>query len=283
MLNSIPRIPVGRVIDEGLQSFVDFSANTTRALSKVMETGINFLEDALLFVPPWFLIIIFTLIAWWASRKWGLPVFTALGFLLIYNMGFWAATMNTLSLVIAATFMIILIGIPLGLLAAIFPKFEKVITPILDVMQTMPSFVYLIPAIPLFGLGKVSALFATLIFSLPPVIRMTCLGIKQVPEELVECADAFGSSRVQRLFKLELPLAAPTILAGINQTVMLALSMVVVAAMIGARGLGGEVWKAIQRLDVGLGFEAGIGIVIIAIFLDRILNRLGAKASKNTG
>jgi glycine betaine/proline transport system permease protein len=149
--------------------------------------------------------------------------------------------------------------------------------PVLDVMQTMPAFVYLIPAIPFFGLGKTAAIFSTVIFSMPPAIRFTCLGIRQIPAELVECSTAFGATRMQRLYKLDLPLAAPTIMAGINQTVMLALSMVVIASMIGAKGLGGEVWKAIQRLQMGRGFEAGIAIVIVAMILDRVLQKLGTR------
>ena len=141
----------------------------------------------------------------------------------------------------------------------------------------MPAFVYLIPAIPFFGLGEVSAIFSTLVFAMPPAIRLTCLGIKQVPAELIEAADAFGSTKLQKLFKLQLPLAVPTIMAGINQTIMLALSMVVIAAMIGAGGLGGEVWKAIQRLEAGRGFQAGIAIVILAMILDRLSQKIGQK------
>lgn len=273
------RIPLGEWITNGLDTFVEATSDTTLAISQILAQGINGIENGLLWLPPWVLIIIFTVLAFFTSKKRGLPIFTAIGFALILNMGFWHAAMSTLALICAATLLAVIIGIPIGLLAAIFHTMNRFVTPVLDVMQTMPSFVYLIPAIPLFGLGKVSALFATLVFSIPPAIRMTCLGIKQVPEDLVECTQAFGATRLQRLFKLELPLAAPTILAGINQTVMLALSMVVVAAMIGAKGLGGEVWKAIQRLDTGLGFEAGIGIVIIAIFLDRLLQQAGLKVS----
>ncbi len=158
-----------------------------------------------------------------------------------------------------------------------YPLLRKLIMPVLDVMQTMPAFVYLIPAIPFFGMGKVAAVVATVVFSVPPAIRLTCLGIRQVPAPLVECAEAFGSTRVQRLVKLELPLAAQTIVAGINQTVMLALSMAVIAAMIGAAGLGGEVWTAIQRLQTGKGFVAGLGIVIVAITLDRLFQAAGRK------
>ena len=152
---------------------------------------------------------------------------------------------------------------------------NKIIIPILDFMQTMPAFVYLIPAIPFFGLGKVAAIFSTLVFAMPPSIRLTSLGIRQVPVELVEAADAFGSNKWQKLIKLQIPIATPTIMAGVNQTIMLALSMVVIAAMIGAKGLGGEVWKAIQRLQPGKGFEAGLGIVILAIVLDRIMQSVG--------
>ena len=278
---TLPRIPLGRVISDSLDAFIAFSSGATRAISDGMDIAITAVESGLLWVHPLVLIAFFTFAAWYAGRKWGFPLFTALGFGLILNMGFWTAAINTLTLVFCSALLAIAIGIPAGLCAAIFPRVEKAFSPVLDVMQTMPSFVYLIPAIPLFGLGKVAALFATLVFALPPAIRMTCLGIRQVPADLVECAEAFGSTRLQRLVKLELPLAAPTILAGINQTVMLSLSMTVIAAMIGARGLGGEVWKAIQRLNIGLGFEAGLGIVILAIFLDRLLNKLGARVSRH--
>jgi glycine betaine/proline transport system permease protein len=198
----------------------------------------------------------------------------------IWNLGLWAATISTFALVIVATMVAIMLGVPLGIGSAMSNKIYRIVMPILDVMQTMPAFVYLIPAIPFFGLGKVAAIFSTVIFSMPPAIRLTCLGIRQVPRELVECADAFGSTRWQKLVKLELPTALPTIMAGVNQTVMLALSMVVIAAMIGARGLGGEVWRAIQRMEVGGGFEAGIGIVIVAISLDRILQKVGSRKKK---
>ncbi len=185
--------------------------------------------------------------------------------------------MSTIALVIIATLIAIAVGIPLGILAALFRGVNRVIMPVLDFMQTMPAFVYLIPAIPFFGLGPVAAIFSTIIFAMPPAIRLTCLGIQQVPEDLIEAADAFGSGRAQKLFKLQIPLAKPTIMAGVNQTIMLSLSMVVIAAMIGAKGLGGEVWKAIQRFQPGAGFEAGLGVVIVAIVLDRLTQRIGAK------
>lgn len=190
--------------------------------------------------------------------------------LLVWNLGLWEATIVTVSLVLFSTVIAVLIGIPIGILAALKKRVHNIVMPILDFMQTMPAFVYLIPAIPFFGLGVVSATFATVIFAIPPSIRLTALGIKQVPPELVEASDAFSSTGMQKLFKVQLPLSYQTIMAGVNQTIMLSLSMAVIAAMIGAKGLGGEVWKAIQRFQPGMGFEAGLGVVIIAIILDRI-------------
>jgi glycine betaine/proline transport system permease protein len=200
-----------------------------------------------------------------------------LGFALIWNLGLWGPTISTLALVVIATLIAVAAGLPIGILAAIFPGMNRVTMPILDFMQTMPAFVYLIPAIPFFGLGPVSAIFSTVIFAMPPAIRLTCLGIQQVPKDLMEAADSFGANRRQKLFKLQIPLAMPTIMAGINQTIMLSLSMVVIAAMIGAKGLGGEVWKAIQRFEPGNGFEAGIGVVILAMALDRVTQKLGVR------
>ena len=274
---NIPSIPIGDWIEAFINFLVEHFAFATKAFSSVMEVGLKALESGLMFMPPWLFIIIAAALAWWLSRNRKIGVGTVLGLLLIWNMGLWEATVSTIALVLISTMVAILIGLPLGILSAMNRGVYRVVFPILDVMQTMPAFVYLIPAIPFFGLGKVAAIFSTVIFSMPPAIRLTCLGIKQVPVELVECAEAFGSNRWQRLFKLELPLATPTIMAGVNQTVMLALSMVVIAAMIGAKGLGGEVWKAIQRLQMGNGFEAGIGIVIVAIILDRVLQKVGAR------
>jgi glycine betaine/proline transport system permease protein len=188
--------------------------------------------------------------------------------------------MQTIAMVIGAVALCMIIGIPLGILSAKNQTAHRIITPILDFMQTLPAFVYLLPAIPFFGLGVVPAVITTLIFAMPPIIRLTDLGIKQVPEELIELGKSFGSTFFQMLFKIELPLARPTILAGINQCIMLSLSMVVIAAMIGAKGLGGVVWTAIQQLKMGMGFEAGVAIVIIAIILDRITQNLGKADAK---
>jgi glycine betaine/proline transport system permease protein len=273
----IPKIQVGRVIESAIDLLVEKFSFVTKAMSEFLGAGLDAAESGMMAVPPWLFIILAALLAWHLSRSRGIGLFTLVGLLLIWNMGLWQATVSTIALVLISTLVAISIGIPLGIVTALNRVVNKGVMPILDVMQTMPAFVYLIPAIPFFGLGKVAAIFSTVIFSMPPAIRLTCLGIKQVPRELVECADAFGSNRWQKLFKLQLPMAMPTIMAGINQTVMLALSMVVIASMIGAKGLGGEVWKAIQRLQMGNGFEAGLGIVIVAIILDRILQKVGAR------
>ncbi len=237
----VARIPLGELI-EGTINFLDTNFSfITKAMSKGIESFIDVFVIGLNLLHPAAFIILVTGLAYYLTRKKSVGAIAFFGFALIWNLGLWTPTLDTLALVIIATLISILIGLPLGIFAALSQPVYKVIMPILDLMQTMPAFVYLIPAIPFFGLGKVAAIFSTVIFSVPPVIRLSCLGIRQVPTELVEAADAFGSSTFQKLFKLQLPMAMPTIMAGINQTVMLALSMVVIAAMIGARGLGGEV------------------------------------------
>ncbi|OXS30290.1 MAG: ABC transporter permease [Desulfovibrio sp. MES5] len=278
----LPRLPLASYVDSGIDVLVEHFSGITRAGSAIMLNLLDRFEEALLLPPPWLFILLLAALAWRVTRRPGLPVFVVLGFFLLWNLGLWTPTISTLALVLSATLLSVLVGVPCGILAAMHPTARKIIMPVLDVMQTMPAFVYLIPAIPFFGIGKVSAVVATVIFSVPPAIRLTCLGIQQVPRDLVECAEAFGATRAQRLYKLELPLAMPTIVAGVNQTIMLALSMAVIAAMIGARGLGGEVWKAIQRLNIGMGFEAGLGIVIVAITLDRMFRALAQKSSGKT-
>ena len=270
----IPRIPLGKGIEATLDFLVDNLALATRAFSAVVDQGLRFLEGVLLYPHPMVIVVAVTALAFWITRQRGVTVFTFIGLALIWNMGLWGAAVTTLSLVVVATLIALIIGIPVGILAAMSDPIYKVVRPILDFMQTLPPFVYLIPAIPFFGLGRVAAIFATFVFAMPPAIRFTNLGIRQVPKELTECADAFGADRWQKLFKIQLPLAKTTIMGGVNQTIMLALSMAVIAAMIGAGGLGGEVWRAIQRLQPGAGFEAGIAIVIVAIVLDRVLQQL---------
>ncbi|SDB22524.1 glycine betaine/proline transport system permease protein [Desulfonatronum thiosulfatophilum] len=276
----MPKIPIGATIEAFIDFLVTNFAFLTIAFTRIMENVIRVIENGFLFLPPWLFILAATGLTFWLTRKRGIALFTLLGLALIWNMGLWVPTISTITLVLIATLTALSIAIPIGILAALHNGINRLVQPVLDVMQTMPAFVYLIPAIPFFGLGKVAAIFATVIFSMPPAIRLTCLGIKQVPRELVECADAFGSTKWQKLFKLQLPLATPTIMAGVNQTVMLGLSMVVIAAMIGARGLGGEVWRAIQRLQMGNGFEAGLGIVIVAIILDRVLQHFGTQSKR---
>lgn len=279
---TIPRIPVGKGVEQGIDFLLLYCSDATRWVSTEMNALLAAFEGLLLAAHPLALIVAMATGIGFLTRKRGLTVglFLALG--LVWNMELWPAAMSTLALVLVSTFLAVALGVPLGIAAAIHKGLCRIIMPVLDMMQTMPAFVYLIPAIPFFGLGKVSALFATMVFATPPAIRFTCLGINQVPSDLVECADSFGATRMQRLFKLELPVAAPSILAGINQTIMLSLSMVVVAAMIGAKGLGGEVWRAIQRLEMGNGFEAGLGIVILAICLDRVLQNLVSRIRTRT-
>lgn len=272
---NIPRIPIGEGVEKGIDFLDSNFSFITKAMSKVVESVIDVMVTGMTFIHPVIFIIIVTALSWYLTKKKGVAILALAGLSLILNLGLWDPTLSTLALVIIATLFSMMIGLPLGIFAALNQVAYKITMPVLDFMQTMPAFVYLIPAIPFFGLGRVAAIFSTVIFSVPPVIRLTCLGIRQVPSDLVEAADAFGSNPRQKLFKLQLPMATPTIMAGINQTVMLALSMVVIAAMIGAKGLGGEVWKAIQRLQSGKGFEAGLGIVIIAILLDRILQQVG--------
>lgn len=263
------RVPIGDWIEALIDVMKTNLSPLTKAVSAVIEGGYEQLVWLLELIPPWILIILISLLAFkFAGKK--VSIMSFIGLLLIWSMDLWEPTVSTIALVFFATLIALLFGVPLGIIAGLSNKFNRVITPILDFMQTMPAFVYLIPAIPFFGLGAVSAVFATVIFSIPPVIRLTSLGIRQVPEDLIEASDAFGSSPMQKLVKVQIPIAIPTIMAGINQTIMLSLSMVVISAMIGAGGLGGEVWRAIQRLKPGMGFEAGLAVVIVAMILDRI-------------
>ncbi len=273
------RLDVGGVFEAvinwltaNLGPFFDGISSTVKAILAGFKGG-------LLFPHPFIVIVIFTAIAWYTAKK-GVGIFTLIGLLLIYNMGFWVQTMETLALVITSVLIALVIGIPLGIWASKSDTVENIVRPILDFMQTLPAFVYLIPAVLFFRLGEVPGVVATLIFSLPPAVRLTNLGIRQVPSAVREAAQSFGSTGAQMLFKVELPTALPTILAGVNQTIMLALSMVVIAGMIGAGGLGNEVLKGITQLKIGLGFESGISIVILAIFLDRVTQALGS-ASQN--
>jgi glycine betaine/proline transport system permease protein len=274
----IPRIPIGDSVEYAVDWIDDYFGVVLDLISDQLDFLISALKDALLFLPPELFILGLSIFAYFAGkRNVKLAVGTAVGFLLIQNMGLWVLSMETLALVLSSAMLALVIGIPVGILSAKNDFLNHAIRPVLDLMQTMPSFVYLIPALIFFGLGNVPGMIATVVFSMPPTIRLTNLGIQQVPKELVEVAEAFGSTGWQKLVKVELPVALPTIMAGVNQCIMLALSMVVIAAMIGARGLGYQVLFGIQRVDIGLGFEAGLGIVIIAVVLDRITQHLSPR------
>ncbi len=234
--------------------------------------------ERLLLSLPWFVVVVaIAFLAWFALRKWWAPLILA-GFLMIIGtFGYWDLAMMTLALIFAAVVISLVIGIPTGITMARNDRFASMLRPILDGMQTMPSFVYLIPALMFFGLGKVPAVFATVIYSVPPVIRLTNVGIRGVSPSVIEAAKAFGATSRQILWEVQLPLAFPSIMVGINQTTMMALAMVVIASMIGARGLGMEVLLAINRIEVGRGFEAGLSIVMLAIIIDRITHGIAAR------
>ena len=227
---------------------------------------------------PWLLVVLLVGLAGWRTlRRWWAGLLMAVSLVIIGSFGYWDFAMMTLALIITSVIISLVIGIPTGIIMARSHPVETVVKPLLDAMQTMPVFIYLIPAMMLFGLGKVPAVFATVVYAVPPVIRLTCLGIQQVPHSVIEAAQAFGSSSRQMLFEVQLPLAIPSIMVGINQTTMMALAMVVIASMIGAKGLGYEVIMAINRLEVGRGFEAGLSIVLLAIIIDRITHALAAR------
>ncbi|WP_373795036.1 ABC transporter permease/substrate binding protein [Jeotgalibaca porci] len=276
-------LPVASWIDTFTEWLTTTFAGLFSFLQTVGEAMMNGMTGMLMLVPPLLFIPLLALFMFIISKKKiGLTVFTLLGLLFVYNQGLWTNLMNTVTLVIVASLVSIIIGIPLGILMAKSSIANKIITPILDFMQTMPSFVYLIPAVAFFGIGMVPGVFASVIFALPPTVRFTNLGIKQVPEDLSEAAEAFGSTGWQKLFKLELPLAKQTIFAGINQTTMLALSMVVTASMIGAPGLGEGVLAALQRAEIGSGFVSGISLVILAIIIDRVTQNLNQPVVSRT-
>ncbi|OCP07943.1 MULTISPECIES: proline/glycine betaine ABC transporter permease [unclassified Ensifer] len=268
-------------VNDFIQALVSGYGWVFKAISAVILKAVLYIEWILRGLPWWVVILIFMALAWQSSKRWPLTVVVGVLLFFVGVLGLWDLTMQTLALMLMATIVSVVIGVPMGILVAKSRVMRNITLPVLDVMQTMPSFVYLIPALMLFGLGKVPAILATIIYAVPPLIRLTDLGIRQVDHEVVEAATAFGGSPNQILFGVELPLATPTIMAGLNQTIMMALSMVVVASMIGARGLGEQVLNGIQTLDVGKGLEAGIGIVILAIVLDRITQGFGKSRTED--
>ncbi|AXQ79555.1 ABC transporter permease subunit [Streptococcus chenjunshii] len=270
------KLPVADSVDRIVDWITDVFSGFFNVLQAIGSGIMDFISDTLAFINPWLLMLIIVALAYVISkRRWGFTLLTAVGLLYIYNQELWGDMINTFTLVLLSSIISIVIGIPLGIWMAKSEGAKKVINPILDFMQTMPAFVYLIPAVAFFGIGMVPGVFASVIFALPPTVRFTNLGIREIPTELIEASDAFGSTDVQKLFKVELPLAKNTIMAGINQTIMLSLSMVVTASMIGAPGLGNGVLSALQRAEVGAGFVNGLALVILAIVIDRFTQNLG--------
>lgn len=267
-------LPLGQWVNAGVKVLLDNGASFFDSIGVVVEGFAQSIEQGLLAIPFWLVIAVATYVG--VKRlSWSFGVFVALALMLIVVTGFWPQTMVTLALTLSATLISLLFGIPLGIWCARNNHINASVRPVLDFMQTMPAFVYLIPAAMLFGLGRVPGTIATVIFAMPPVVRLTSLGIRQVSSEQVEAGNAFGCTSAQLLFKVQLPIALPTIMAGVNQTIMMALSMVIIASMVGAGGLGNDVLASIQRLDIGLGFESGLAVVLLAIILDRITESFG--------
>lgn len=264
------KLPLGEAISRGVDWLTRHGAAYFDALSVVLDGLIQGVTGTLLWFPPLVLIGLFTLLTHALQRRWGLTLFCLAALLLILNLGYWQETLETLALVLFATLLCVAVGVPLGVLAAHRPGFYTLLRPLLDLMQTVPTFVYLIPTLTLFGLGAVPGLISTVVFAIAAPIRLTCLGIRGVPRELLDAGRAFGCSRRQLLIRIELPHAMPSIAAGVTQCIMLSLSMVVIAALVGADGLGRPVVNALNTADVGLGFEAGLAIVLLAILLDRV-------------
>ena len=274
-----PKLPLGRLVKVGITWLQD---NATGFFDAVTAT-INFLVDGstavLLSVP--FLLVVFALaaLAYWLHRSWRLAVFVVVAFILIANLGYWQATLETISLVGFATLASVIIGVPVGVAAAHRPWLYAALRPLLDLMQTLPTFVYLIPTLVLFHLGAAPGLISTVIFAIAAPIRLTQLGVASVPKPLIEAGEAFGATKRQLLWKVELPYAMPTIMAGVTQCIMLSLSMVVIAALVGAAGLGTPVVRALGTVNIPMGIEAGVCIVLLAIVLDRVFRNPERKGS----
>ena len=269
------KIPLGGWI----KTFVDFLNDHMAWLFDFISTVLGFLIEGLIdimqWVPPLLLVALLAAGAFWLHRSWKLIALIVFSLLLIINLGYWEETIETLALVVFATATCMLVGVPVGIAAAHRPWLYTWIRPVLDLMQTIPTFVYLIPTLILFGLGVVPGLISTVIFAIPAPIRLTYLGVSSVPKPLIEAGEAFGATKKQLLWKVELPHAMPTIMAGLTQCIMLSLSMVVIAALVGADGLGKPVVRALNTVNIAKGFEAGLAIVIVAILLDRVCKQRG--------
>ena len=272
----IPEVPIGDVFEaivtwakNNLGPLVD----TTKTVVESMTSG---LSDLLLLAPPIVMVVLFAgLGLWLRGWKFGLGVLIAMG--LVSGLPYWEQTMQTLAQVLVASALALVVAVPIGILAAENRRFSVVVRPVLDFMQTMPAFVYLIPAVSLYSIGVVPGVLATVVFCMPPGVRLTELGLRQVDKEVVEAGESFGASPAAILGRIKLPLAMPTIMAGVNQVIMLALSMVVIAGMVGAEGLGSVIKESVDRLLIGKGFTAGAAVVVLAIFLDRLTDALGSR------
>jgi glycine betaine/proline transport system permease protein len=274
----IPHVPLGQWVSDLIDWLLDTVPWLFDAISAVMQVLVDGLTDALVSPPPVVWIVVFTVLALLLRGPW-LALYTLLAFLLVVSLELWAETMQTLALVLVAAVIAAAIGVPLGILAARHRAVSVAVRPVLDFMQTTPVFVYLIPAVFFFGVGVVPGVVATILFAIPPGVRLTELGIRQVDREVVEAAQAFGARPGQVLREVQLPLALPSIMAGINQVIMLALSMVVTAGLLGAAGLGAVVVRAVTQLDVASGFEGGLAVVLLAIFLDRLTASFGQRSA----
>ncbi|MDO8883495.1 MAG: choline ABC transporter permease subunit [Pseudotabrizicola sp.] len=270
------KLPVGRTAKAVFDWMNNNLSGVFDTISNMMEAMIAAILWCLSTPHPLVVVAAFVALTWALQRRWTVAVGVLVGFLFILNQGYWMATMESLTLILSACVVCMGVGVPIGIATAHRPRLYGAISPVLDLMQTLPTFVYLIPAIVFFGLGMVPGLIATVIFVLPAPIRLTHLGVSSTPTALLEAATAFGATPTQRLWKVELPYALPQIMAGLNQTIMLSLSMVVIAALVGANGLGVPVVRALNTVNSALGFESGFIIVVVAIMLDRML-RLGAR------
>src|SRR5215212_2562808 len=276
----IPSIPLADWTESAVEWITDTFDQAFDVLSSAIDLVVGSLEYVLLTPPALVIVAILGVIALLLAG-WRVALFTVLGLVFVISLDLWTAAMQTLALVLAATVVALVIGIPIGIIAAKSEAVEAVIRPILDIAQTMPAFVYLVPTVVFLGIGAGPALIATVVFAMPPAVRMTMLGIQQVPKDTVEAAHAFGATSWQTLIKVELPLSLKTIMAGVNQVIMLSLSMVVIAGLAGAGGLGEPVVTGLSQLDVGISFVGGLGIVVIAIMLDRITRALARRDRKS--
>jgi glycine betaine/proline transport system permease protein len=275
-LTIVPPLPIGDLLETGFEWFKDTFDAFFDVVGDIVTGAIDGIAAVLLAPDPLVLAVIFALLAW-LVRDWKLGIGTLVGMVLIIGMGMWDPAMDTLALVVVATLVALVIGVPLGILAARSAVVSRILRPVMDFLQTMPGFVWLVPVVKLFSIGVAGAMVATVIFALAPAVRLTELGIRQVDGEVVEAGQAFGAGPRQILKDIQLPLAMPTVMAGVNQVIMLSLSMAVIGGLVGAGGLGNEVVSGISTLNLALGFDAGISVVILAIFLDRLTASIGSR------